>query len=106
METSVSVDRAGGTGIVEHERVTGRLLVKAQPLADGSFAPYALWLNRAYPATGGVVRREATNSHAPFECLVGNGDTSCYSALASKTRLRRAFHDRRHAEYQAAGVAR
>ena len=49
-------------GNVEHDRLASPLIVKALPLADGSFAPCALWLNRAHPANGEVVLRNASTS--------------------------------------------
>jgi CRISPR-associated protein Cmr1 len=92
-------------GNVEHDRLASPLIVKALPLADGSFAPCALWLNRAHPANGEVVLRNANNSQAPFDRLVANGDTPCFSALANKTSLRQAFLDWLHTKYQTTVVA-
>lgn len=80
-------------GNVEHDRLASPLIVKALPLADGTFAPCALWLNRAHPANGEVVLRNTNNSQAPFDRLVANGDTPQFSALANKTSLRQAFLD-------------
>lgn len=80
-------------GNVEHDRLASPLIVKALPLADGSFAPCALWLNRAHPANGEVVLRHTNNSQAPFDRLVASGDTPQFAALANKTGLRRAFLD-------------
>ncbi|HEX9640391.1 MAG TPA: type III-B CRISPR module RAMP protein Cmr1 [Candidatus Krumholzibacteria bacterium] len=92
-------------GNVEHDRLASPLIVKALPLADGTFAPCALWLNRAHPAGGEVVLRNANNSQAPFDRLVADGDTACFSALANKTSLRQAFLDWLHAKYQTTVVA-
>jgi CRISPR-associated protein Cmr1 len=92
-------------GNVEHDRLASPLIVKALPLADGTFAPCALWLNRAHPANGEVVLRNANNSQAPFDRLVANGDTARFSALANKTSLRQAFLDWLHAKYQTTVVA-
>ncbi|MEQ8767232.1 MAG: type III-B CRISPR module RAMP protein Cmr1 [Planctomycetota bacterium] len=92
-------------GNVEHDRLASPLIVKALPLADGSFAPCALWLNRAHPAGGEVVLRNANNSQAPFDRLVANGDTARFSALANKNSLRQAFLDWLHAKYQTTVVA-
>jgi len=89
----------------EHDRLASPLIVKALPLADGSFAPCALWLNRAHPANGEVILRSANNSQAPFDRLVANGDTARFSALADKTSLREAFLDWLHAKYQTTVVA-
>lgn len=80
-------------GNVEHDRLASPLILKALPLADGTFAPCALWLNRAHPASGQVVLRNVNNSQAPFARLVANGDTPQFSALANKTSLRQAFLD-------------
>lgn len=92
-------------GNVEHDRLASPLIVKALPLADGTFAPCALWLNRAYPANGEVILRNVSNSQAPFDCLVANGDTARFSALAGKASLRQAFLDWLHATYQTTVVA-
>lgn len=77
----------------EHDRLASPLIVKALPLADGTFAPCALWLNRAHPANGQVVLRNVNNSQAPFDRLVAAGDNPQFSALANKTSLRQAFLD-------------
>lgn len=87
-------------GNVEHDRLASPLIVKALPLADGTFAPCALWLNRAHPANGQVVLRNVNNSQAPFDRLVASGDTARFSALANKTSLRQAFLDWLHTKYQ------
>lgn len=89
----------------EHDRLASPLIVKALPLADGTFAPCALWLSRAHPANGEVILRNANNSQAPFERLVASGDTARFSALANKTSLRQAFLDWLHAKYQTTVVA-
>lgn len=92
-------------GNVEHDRLASPLIVKALPLADGTFAPCALWLNRAHPANGEVVLRNTNNSQAPFDRLVANGDTPQFSALANKSSLRQAFLDWLHNRYQTTVVA-
>lgn len=92
-------------GNVEHDRLASPLIVKALPLADGTFAPCALWLNRAHPANGEVVLRNTNNSQAPFDRLVANGDTPQFSALANKASLRQAFLDWLHATKQTMVVA-
>lgn len=92
-------------GNVEHDRLASPLIVKALPLADGTFAPCALWLNRAHPANGEVVLRNTNNSQAPFDRLVANGDTPQFSALANKTSLRQAFLDWLHGTKQTTAVA-
>ena len=78
--------------------------MKALPLADGTFVPCALWLNRAYPA-GEVILRGVNNSAAPFDRLVAAGDTPQFSALASKQGLREAFLDWLRTKYQTTVVA-
>ena len=93
--------RSGNTA---HDRLSSPLIVKALPLADGSFVPCALWLNRAYPA-GEVILRGVNDSSAPFDRLVAPGDTAQFSALANKRSLRAAFLDWLHAKYQTTVVA-
>jgi CRISPR-associated protein Cmr1 len=89
----------------ERDRLASPLIVKALPLADGTFAPCALWLNRAHPANAEVVQRNTKNSQAPFDRLVADGDTARFSALANKTSLRQAFLDWLHATKQTTVVA-
>ena len=92
-------------GNVEHDRLASPLIVKALPLADGTFAPCALWLNRAHPANGRVVLRNTNNSQAPFDRLVADGDTARFAALANKTSLRQAFLDWLHTTKKTTVVA-
>jgi CRISPR-associated protein Cmr1 len=92
------------SGNTEHDRLASPLIVKALPLADGTFVPCALWLNRAYPA-GDVVLRGVPNSAAPFDRLVAADDTPRFSALANKSGLRQAFLDWLHAKYKTTVVA-
>jgi len=94
--------RAGNT---EHDRLASPLIVKALPLADGTFVPCALWLNRAHPVGGEVVLRNAPNSQAPFDRLVASGDTPRFAALANKQSLRQAFLDWLCVKYQTKVVA-
>lgn len=75
----------------EHDRLASPLIVKALPLADGTFVPCALWLNRSYPQNGEVALKGVPNSGAPFDLLVAPGDAPQFSALAGKTSLREAF---------------
>lgn len=81
----------------EYDRLASPLIVKALPLADGTFAPGALWLNRAYPRGGEVVlyvQNELVEpSAAPFGRLVAPGDKPRFAALAGKESLRVAFLD-------------
>jgi CRISPR-associated protein Cmr1 len=87
-------------GTTAHDRVASPLIVKALPLADGSFAPAALWLRRAFPAGEVVVKlngRINPQSGAPFDRLVADGDQARFAPLAAGAdgpageRLRRAF---------------
>ncbi len=81
-------------------RLASPLIVKALPLADGRFAPIALWLHRAYP--DGVVgmvdkrsrgrKRLVRGSEAPFDRLHAPGDSVLYTPLAADS-LRAAFCD-------------
>lgn len=81
-------------------RLASPLIVKALPLADGRFAPIALWLHRAYP--DGVVgmvdrgsrgpKRLVKGSEAPFDRLHAPGDPILYAPLAADS-LRAAFCD-------------
>jgi CRISPR-associated protein Cmr1 len=91
------------SGNTEHDRLASPLIVKALPLADGSFVPCALWLHRAYPSNAevGLARRKQggrpnekevdPRTVAPFDRLVAPGDTPQFSALANKDSLREAF---------------
>jgi CRISPR-associated protein Cmr1 len=88
----------------EHDRLASPLILKALPLADGTFLPCALWLNRAYP-TGEVVLRGTGNSAAPFDRLVASGDTARFSALTGRSTLRAAFLDWLRARYRTTAVA-
>lgn len=84
----------------EQDRLASPLIVKALPLADGSFVPCALWLYRGYPA-GQVLLRLAdprsAHSAAPFDLLVAPGDQARFQPLAQAMtqppgrRLRAAF---------------
>jgi CRISPR-associated protein Cmr1 len=73
-----------GKGV--RERLASPLIVKAMPLADGSFVPIALWLCRAWPE-GKVVlvrkgqRAPVPGSFAPFDRLLAPGDTALYAPL-------------------------
>jgi len=82
------------------ERFASPLIVKAMPLANGSFVPIALWLHRAWPDQGHVVltrqrkgmtqREEVPGSKAPFDRLLAPGDTALYAPLQA-TSLAEAF---------------
>lgn len=99
-----------------HERLASPLIVKALPLANGSFLPCVLWLRRALPegARAGVVKRGPGGSgessidpatFAPFDRLVAPGDTARFSALEGKATLREAFLDWLHLHYKTTVVA-
>lgn len=90
---------------IEHDRLASPLIVKALPLADGTFVPCALWLNRAYPAGGEVILKGVHDSNAPFDRLVAAGDTPRFAALANKQSLRQAFLDWLHGRYKTTVVA-
>ncbi|PTL82521.1 type III-B CRISPR module RAMP protein Cmr1 [Vitiosangium sp. GDMCC 1.1324] len=77
------------------ERFASPLIVKAMPLADGSFVPIALWLRRAWPEKGQVVlmgkaREPVRGSAAPFDRLLAPGDTALYAPLVAEN-LEEAF---------------
>ena len=68
----------------DQERLASPLIVKALPLADGTFVPAALWLNRAYPDGHVVLSSDdprSDGSAAPFDLLVAPGDTALFSCL-------------------------
>ena len=85
-------------------RVASPLIVKAMPLANGTFVPIALWLNRAYPS-GEVILRGVAGSAAPFDRLVAPGDTPQFRALEGKTSLREAFLDWLKGRYHTTVIA-
>lgn len=87
--------REGSAG-PKHDRLASPLIVKALPLADGRFAPCALWLHRAYPLYGQVLLEGCSQSAAPFDRLLADGDAPQFSALAGKPTLRDAFLDWLH----------
>lgn len=88
----------------EHNRLASPLIVKALPLANGSYVPCALWLARAYPE-GEVLLKGTANATAPFDRLVAPGDTPRFSALANKHSLREAFLDWLQAKHQTTVIA-
>jgi CRISPR-associated protein Cmr1 len=99
------------------DRLASPLIVKALALADGTFVPCALWLNRAYPSNGqvGLARsKQGGRSNekevdprtvAPFDRLVAPGDKPQFSALVNKQSLREAFLAWLRAKYQTTVVA-
>ena len=103
-------------GNIEHDRLASPLIVKALPLADGTFAPCALWLDRSLPAGAqvGLARPKHGRPNekevdpktvAPFDRLVAGGDTPKFAALANKSSLREAFLDWLLARYSTTVVA-
>jgi len=89
-------------GEVEYDRLASPLIVKALPIANGKFAPCAIWLNRGLPA-GAQVGLAQPNQDRPnkkevdpatvalFDSLIANGDHARFRALVNKTSLRQAF---------------
>lgn len=86
-------------------RLASPLIVKALPLANGSFVPCALWLNRAYPNGKVILRDHPVGSGAPFDRLVAPGDKPLFSALAGKGTLKEAFFDWLHSQFGTKVVA-
>lgn len=95
-----------GPAAPPHDRLASPLIVKALPLADGRFAPCALWLRRANPLHGEVILERLPNSAAPFDRLLADGDSPRFSALAGKLTLRDAFLDWLHDRHGTDVVAR
>lgn len=79
------------------ERLASPAIVKALPLANGSFVPMILWLHRALPdgAVGLKPRRggKEVEAPAPFTRLIAPGDTDRTGLLAGKADLRQAVCD-------------
>lgn len=81
------------------DRLASPLIVKPLALADGTFAPLALWLDRAWPDGEVVLHKHPAQdrSAAPFDRLLGAGDTARFGPLAvdgsvsEGERLRTAF---------------
>jgi CRISPR-associated protein Cmr1 len=96
--------RVGTSGAV-HDRLASPLIVKALPLADGSFVPCALWLNRAYPEHGEVILHDPPRSSAPFDRLIAEGDKPLFKPLVGKSSLRQAFLDWLDATHHTARVS-
>jgi CRISPR-associated protein Cmr1 len=82
------------------ERFASPLIVKAMPLAKGTFVPIVLWLRRSWPDKGVVVltrkregkktRERISGSEAPFDRLLAPGDSPLYAPLQA-TSLAEAF---------------
>ena len=79
-------------GVEERGRLASPLIVKPMPLADGSFAPIALWLLRVDP-NGKVQLRGLPSTAARFGKLVGSGETAYFSPLRAGGELRDIFLD-------------
>jgi len=88
----------------EHERLASPLMLKALSLADGSFVPCALWLNRTLPAGakigieenvpgGGGQNRMKPGTEADFDVLEDAPGSALFAALQGKGTLRDAFVD-------------
>lgn len=80
-------------GTQVRKRLASSLIVKAMPLANGSFVPIALWLHRAWPEGKAVLVRgevPVPRCLAPFEPLLAPGDKPLYAPLKAST-LREAF---------------
>jgi CRISPR-associated protein Cmr1 len=57
-----------------YDRLASPLIVKPIALANGRFAPLALWLRRSFPAGGEAYVDGAPASGAPFDVLFAAGD--------------------------------
>lgn len=84
----------------EMNRLASPVIVKALPLADGRFAPCALWLHRAFPDGEVFVQGRGIGFQgAPFDALVAQGDTARFTPLGAAStkpagqRLQSAFID-------------
>lgn len=101
-----------------HDRLASPLIAKAVPLADGTFVPIWLWLNRSDPKGGkvGVVLGNASRGvgFAPFDLLTADGDAALYAPLDTQAvkgapagqRLRRAFMDWLNSKPGIKGIAK
>ncbi len=63
-----------------HERLASPLIIKALPLANGKFVPFAIWLNRKYP-DGQVGLKDKPQKLAPFDRLIAPNDEIKYKYL-------------------------
>lgn len=69
-----------------HDRLASPLIVKPLPLADGSYAPFALWLARARPPGKVVLKftgktKVEERSAAEFDTLIAAGDEPAFASL-------------------------
>lgn len=87
-------ERVGGGPYRVRERLASSLIVKALPLADGTFVAIALWLHRAWP-NGEVVLQfggpPVPGSATPFDRAAPAGDTPRFAPLVGMCTLRAAF---------------
>ncbi len=81
----------------QRDRLASPLILKPLALCDGSFAPIALWLERAFPQ-GDVVAKiidrgpiNIATTAAPFDRLVGDGETPRFQPLVGHASVRDAF---------------
>lgn len=65
------------------DRLGSPLIVKALPLADGSYVAAALWFYRGFPE-GGKVSSEDNRGTADFDQLVAPGDNALYAPLQTR----------------------
>lgn len=89
----------------DHDRLASPLIIKALPLADGRFAPCALWLNRKFPTGAEVYLHDPDGTKyvlptaAPFENdprlngLLAPSDKARFRPIENKKRLCDAFLD-------------
>ena len=61
-------------GSAEKNRLASPLILKALPLADGRFAPCALWFNRARPNGAKVYVKGLSGTDCDFDVLEAPGD--------------------------------
>ena len=81
------------------DRLASPLILKPLALQDGSFAPIALWLDRAFPA-GDVIAKITDGSRstiniastaAPFDRILAEGDKPLFQPLQGHPSVRDAF---------------
>lgn len=83
-----------GLGLLR-DRLASPLILKALPLANGTYVPIALWLDRAYPEGGEVGLKDGERlrrgSAAPFDRLHAQGDADLYQPLRGAQTMKEAF---------------
>jgi CRISPR-associated protein Cmr1 len=81
------------------DRLASPLILKPLQLADGRYAPLALWLERELPPNAAVFVKDnrtlpgGVSTDAPFDHMKGGRDTDQFDALVGKTTVREAFID-------------